>query len=161
MLELEHYSEKPIAALYSRRAGTMWNNKPCGLWASPIDAQDTWKDFCLAENVRCGLQHRYRLLVREDTLLHIATLHEFDAFCEEYARSEYGVHSIRWSSLAETYSGILISPRRWELMGEVKKAWYSTWDCACACIWDVERAVVAWEFLGIENWYEQAKQQSA
>jgi len=44
---------------------------------------------------------------------------------------------INWAEVTKKYSGLLISP--YIEQAKLEYFWYSRWDCASACIWDLSQ----------------------
>lgn len=144
---LLHYSSEPLppdwpAHLVTREQ--VGSYKPSGLWVS---VGESWKEWCDAEefagNCFGSVQEVH---LREDArILHLSTAEELDAFTDKYGYiPEWHGSSvyldkrhacyIDWTSVAEEYQGIIITPYIWSRRLDLM--WYYGWDCASGCIWD-------------------------
>lgn len=113
--------------------------KPEGFWVSceSSDSSDfSWWDFCvqrqnewsdqLTYKYHVSLAHNAKVLVLDT----IVKMHEFN---KKYICA--GSPNISWNKVASEYQGILITPYHPSLRS--KFGWYSHWDCASGCIWDM------------------------
>lgn len=120
--------------------------KPRGLWVSDEDDHG-WRDWCESEEWNlAGLAYETEFTLAPDAnVLIISTDAEFKAFTAEYAAplfrpDEYvsiRMYGIDWTKVAERYDGIIISPYRWESRFDIENFWYSGWDVASGCIWNL------------------------
>lgn len=152
-LTLSHYSPTIVKKVYpSIDPGDPDKSiigKPSGFWLS-VDGPDDWPNWCFCndfnyEHLRQGYKHR--VILRPDVkILYILDAQEFWAFSENFRKNslfgrqryELGINLIDWGLVAESYEGIMIPYYFGELRFEDYAAWYTTWDCACGCIWDAE-----------------------
>lgn len=142
---LTHYTADPFTfdpeRTYPREA--RHNGKPQGLWLSD-DSDRGWADWCRDEDWGLdGLQHATPFEVDLTRMLVLASTDDLRAFTETYRLERDGDSvllsyiQINWAWVAAMYDGILITPYQggWRFAPEA--FWYSGWDCASACIWNL------------------------
>lgn len=132
--------------------------KPRGLWYA---FGKEWIEWCLEEGgVRFLGSYVYAVTVDPAKVLTLSTLSELYEFTREYATSIYTLLSlpsrgraddefcrvIDWDRVAQTYSGVEVSPYHWEARLDPKTFWYYSWDVASGCIWEPS-AVTSFELL--------------
>jgi len=112
-------------------------SKPDGLW---YGIGGSWYRWCRSEMpawvYRGG--HAYEVVVDESKMLFLRTPEEILSFTDEYLSSCYdrSTWNIDWSRVAESYSGIEISPYQYSLRMSRKVCWYYPWDVASGVVWD-------------------------
>jgi hypothetical protein len=121
--------------------------KPAGFWVT-VPGEDDWPAWCRGEGF--GLD---RLVVAYDVvlsptarMLSITSAADLVTFDREYGGvpeflAKLGIESrfargIRWAELHSEYDGILIYPYQWSVRWELP--WYSSWDVASGCIWNLD-----------------------
>lgn len=140
---LHHYSEKPFVLDRSRKYDFKQSStdyfKPQGLWLS--DEKDFgWNEWCRGQEF--GLERlQFETLIEIDMerVIHISNdddLLIFDSLWNEliFPGGTY-LKKIDWKGVKDTYAGILISPHLSTMRFDL--SWYSSWDCASGCIWDL------------------------
>jgi hypothetical protein len=151
-MEFSRYAKRPMGRLYTmaqpqNAPGWPAPPKPRGLWLS-VDGPDDWYAWCMSERFPCG-HLRYKVRVDTARCLHMTTAEELRNFTKTYhfdvshiynrpgerQLNWYG-HYINWREVARDYPGIIISPYQWQ--SRMEFMWYYTWDCASACVWDME-----------------------
>ena len=106
--------------------------KPYGLW---YGVDDAWADWCRSEMPDWLKPNNFIIEIDYAKMIRITTESDLLLFTEEYGvenpwpRKTY----ISWPTVAKEYSGIEISPYRWDCRLNVP--WYYGWDCASGCIW--------------------------
>jgi hypothetical protein len=129
--------------------------KPNGLWYS---CSNSWYRWIIEEGMTSFLYpyiHKIRLRPRVKTtinkndcdgtkLLVIQDVRDFDTFNKRY-RVVDGKHVyIDWSRVSKNYGGIEICPYLEERRGIL---WYSAWDVASGCIWDMRSIIQQTELV--------------
>jgi len=145
---LEHYSHSadPLDLGNLTRRTRMLTDKPTGLWLS-VPGHKDWPTYCRSEGIGGPAPHRHLVTLADDaSLLRLTTLEDVmglgarfpgpDAFGDGF------VFAIDWQRIAEQWDGILITPYQGGARFNPLSAWYYSWDCACACIWDA-RAIAS------------------
>lgn len=132
-VELRHYAGKPFNLDRSRSVAQLRDMKPRGFWVT-VPGEDDWPTWCRGQE--WGLE---RLVVEycvelgtEANILTLSTSQAILGFHAAYSRSRW---EISWAEVAEAYDGILISPHDYSLRWDL--SWYSGWDCASGCIWNL------------------------
>jgi len=163
MNNLYHYSQMPIVNLSQRQLvfSDTYDEardrskyylcpfmKPDGFWFSPEDATQkydvSWYDYCLQESEYFSaiLRYKYHILpVPTANLLILDTISKMYEFRKRYLLyfREPLLRSLAicWQKVALDYQGILIAPYHYELRLNSDFTWYSSWDCASGCVWDI------------------------
>ena len=135
-----HYTDKPFQfddRKYLQTKPTYACEKPNGFWITPSEGEDTWADFCKAEEFNlAGLKVKYDVEIDLTNVLVIDTLKKFDKFEASYGKQRCDIMrtpKIDWVTVSNQYNGIIIAPYFWERR---YRNWYYGWDCASGCIWD-------------------------
>lgn len=149
---LMHYQAKPVTFDPNRQyeqivKGRGQYTKPQGFWVS-VEGQYDWPTWCRDEEVlteSLTTAHEVCLTDAANVLL-ITSADEIDQFHGEFAAASefdrkygYGPEcwGIDWTSVAERYDGILITPYLWSRRFNGNCGWYYGWDCASGCIWNL------------------------
>lgn len=136
---LAHYSRVALdfdpARTYEQLRPTF---KPSGLWLT-VDGEDGWKEWCESEQFGLDrLAHRTVFLLRsEANVLRLTTpaeVAEFSTLYADPARRGW----VGWSPVVARYDGVLITPYLWASRMALESVWYSTWDCASGCFWNLD-----------------------
>lgn len=151
-MTLTHYTPNPFTLDRTRtydQSDMTPNGKPRGLWLS--DDQDLgWADWCRDNRYETGRlavktqfrlsdQAKVRMLRDADA---IRAFHaEFRGRPDMPEHLRLRDHFIDWPTVAGLYDGILITPYQWELRLDLDLIWYCGWDCASACIWNIDALV--------------------
>lgn len=151
---LTHYSRQPFVLSRSRTYSQeeFGNGKPRGLWLSD-DSSFGWAEWCRGEEWNtASLAHAadYTLAPGANVLV-LSGLDDILAFTAEYqghpsftGRAEaLASHWIDWERVASVHDGILITPYSWNARSHLDTMWYYGWDCASACVWNLEVLVDA------------------
>jgi hypothetical protein len=144
-MELTHFSGEPFEFdpnyIYApdRQAGY---GKPVGFWLSD-ESDHGWKQWCTEADwgtERLGHRTSFRLTPGAN-ILHLTTVDEILAFHSEYGVSPFPGADFGlipdWDRVKEQYGGILITPYQWTIRSHLDMLWYSGWDCASGCFWDL------------------------
>ena len=135
---LLHYSNHPLAPdSVTSVAQVTDQKKPRGLWLSVGRA---WPRWCEAEQFGLArLRYVQRVTVRLERVLWLRTARDIDRFTADYAirNPVSAFRCLAWDRVASAYAGLLIAPFCWRRRLTEHTLWYSGWDCASACIWDV------------------------
>ena len=46
--------------------------------------------------------------------------------------------ALDWKPIVSQFQGIVMAPYFYELRFDIETSWYSAWDCASACVWDLD-----------------------
>lgn len=135
-----HHTNEQVLDL-SRTYNQTFYKKPLGLWYG-ID--NSWRDWLeQAENPdRLGANH-FLLDIDISKILIIDSMDKLKAFDSEFSYMPENLKNldsvywrIDWQGLAQRYSGIEIAPYQ-EIDSFRFCAWYSSWNVASGCIWDL------------------------
>jgi hypothetical protein len=145
MLRYVHYSETPLLKVAKpKKLNDLF--KPCGLWFSVDGNGDGWVEWCRTENFRLSsLAFATELSLELKKFRVITNAHDLNEFDKEFGVKIFeACWGIKWTTVANLYSGIIISPYIWEcrLRGRVSE-WYYGWDCASGCVWDTDAVKIA------------------
>ncbi len=128
--------------------------KPQGLW---ISVDDDWEEWCKdSEFALERLKYRYKVNVLPSAnILLLETADQIDAFSKEFVLPEGEKFQdfnffIDWDRVSEDYQGLIVSPYQWDCRLNPFTLWYSGWDCASGCIWDLN-AIESIESIELEN----------
>lgn len=147
-MRLVHFSKNPFVFFdrgrdYKNRDYSSRFNKPNGLWLSDEDAYG-WSELVTTENwtgkedtLAYGIEFE---VLDWSRVLHIKDELDFLYFEEDFKDRKktpdpnYEITCIKWSKVAESYGGILITPYLWTMRDH---PWYHGWDCASGCFWNL------------------------
>lgn len=163
---LYHFTAEPFVfdptRTYDQNTATRGYGKPVGLWLSDETEDDGWKSWCTGEEWALGnLEHATAFeLVEGHNVLLIHTDEALVAFQAEYGIPDPhfeqlfpkgGNHyrGIDWPRVTAEYDGILITPHLWGSRFDM--LWYSGWDCASGCFWNLDAVRVAEPALEAEH----------
>lgn len=143
---LVHHAEHPVTLdrtrRYPQKECAFEIGKPHGLWLS-VPGDESWESFCIAEEFAIHqLAHTHRVTLKASCdVLVVGNTTAFDRFAAEYLvpdeNSFYeGGFAIDWRRVVVEFDGIIIAPHRWDRRDEHR--WYSGWDCASGCIWNLD-----------------------
>lgn len=143
---LSHYTEKPFVfdptRAYKQERVTF---KPHGLWLS-VDGDDGWPEWCRSENYAVeALAHRTEFRIVEGAnILRLSTPEAVLSLGDRYPTGPEGYLRgwVDWEPIIAQYDGVLADPYMWSLRFELKAIWYSTWDCASGCFWNLNAVTV-------------------
>ena len=141
---LTHFSEEPLS-LVSRTYEQIPGTKPQGLWLSDEGeraAPRRWSDW-VKLNSTCGMSVKHSREFSVD-LAQVKVIEDMPAmfeFNQVYGRGSDNelcrdFNWINWPEVAKYYAGILITPYQRQAW-EHELYWYTTWDCASGCVWDL------------------------
>lgn len=166
MMQLIHFSPRPLEDLRTPPQHPFPDMKPQGLWVSAeyetLDVPSGkfgWAYYCSKKHLDPPLQYAYSIHLHKDAkVLQIETLDALDAFAEKYAAPAMpflsaDVFGINWAEVSADYAGVVIAPYRWERCNKKHFEWYSGWDCASMCLWDSGAFNVA--LLRDNIWYDK------
>lgn len=160
--KLFHYSPRIIGGLspdYFDKFREHWpedgSMKPVGLWISVEEFEDdvNWFEWCKDEQFRLkSLQYKYSVKVDPDArILHLKSEEDILNFSLDYSandpydfarrypgNSAY-IYMISWKQVKAKYDGIMIAPYQWKCRLAGESTWYYPWDCASACIWNLDK----------------------
>ncbi len=136
---LAHYTEAPLVfdaqRTYEQTRPTF---KPNGFWLT-LDGEDGWKAWCESESFALGsLANRTEFRIRDDAnIVRLSTASDVAQFTALYAaRGMTGW--VDWAQVIDRYDGVLITPYLWSARMAFETLWYSTWDCASGCFWNLD-----------------------
>ncbi len=142
---LRHFADLPVLEVHDIKQRNPVDNmlhfgKPKGLWVSDESSEQSWSNWCEAEQFGIGALEHLVDLAPGANILRIETLEQLDGFgarygiCpdHEYFRDE---PAIQWADVERDFDGILITPYHWERRLHPGSSWYYGWDCASGCIW--------------------------
>lgn len=137
---LTHFTSKPFVLNKSKEYhNNNYDLKPNGLWLSD-ESSDGWSKWCKSEQF--GLSRlKNKTLFSCDTsswlvLDTMEKVHEFVKTYEEKYIPDLPLKNINWTKLSSQYGGILITPYYREIRHNY--LFYSSWDVASACVWDLK-----------------------
>ena len=133
-----HYSPRPLSLgdLY-QPAEKLVGSKPRGIWLS---VGDEWRRWCEERSHNLHrLEYEYEVVLRDSaSMISITRPEEIDSFGRAYSASPgRTVRHVRWGDLSRRHDGIIIAPYFREKAEDKRSEWYSKWNCACACVWNV------------------------
>lgn len=151
-LTLTHFTENPFTFDPKRQyKNKSWTDsfKPSGLWLSHEESGYGWSHWCReAEWGTNSLQNQTNFICDTSSWLVMKESDQLTDFTKKYGRSMRRLmdvvepnpqyifhHMIDWDLVQCEFAGILISPYIWE--SRLFLMWYSGWDCASACVWDL------------------------
>lgn len=143
-ITLSHFTAEPFALdrewQYDQQSRYGGYGKPRGLWLSD-ESDHGWKAWCTSEDWGVEtLTHETRFtLAPSHNVLIIDTPEALIEFDQRYGDGDRYMRNIDWASIIEQYDGIIITPHQWEL--RLDMLWYSAWDCASGCIWNLDAVV--------------------
>lgn len=137
--------------------GQMPVGKPWGLW---YGCGTAWLEWSCTNNFRL---HRYVLAVDvdESRLLRLGTVKRIERFVRDYRDESRAVvipgvgdiiRAVDWGRVRERWVGVEIDTwqhpydRRMLPVSCRLPIWYSAWDCASGCLWDLS-AVTGWRLV--------------
>ena len=145
--------------------------KPPGLWLSVEgfegDDEWTWPQWCNSQEFCIDkLQYAMDFQITDNArVLLLESSADILQFTDQYKsawwqrRSDAGLISqntaIDWHRMHDTWDGIVIAPYDWPSRHESRTRWYNGWDCASACIWNLDALRVgqqAKEAVGLHAW---------
>ena len=139
---LTHFGDEvDLSRTYDQGDEYRRRDKPQGLWLSD-ESDYGWSEWRRDESFRdTGKQLRTDFRLTEGAnILHLDSDHAIRTFANEWGETDlYG--GIRWVDLASRYDGILITPYQWKSRLDV--SFYYGWDCASACVWNLDALKVA------------------
>lgn len=111
------------------------SDKPLGLWYS---CGIEWIEW-VAMNMPDWIEpYVYGIRLNPSGLVALQTPEALDRFTSVYGVR--GGRDVDWQRVANDYAGIEICPYQWERRRAPHAQWYSAWDVASGCVWDM-RAV--------------------
>jgi hypothetical protein len=88
-------------------------NKPCycGLWASPIDAQYGWLNFCKSEGVPCYMQKWTRFVLKPSARIRkIDSYEDYKRFMTSYKDvTDLESNHFDWEKIAKDYDAVEVT----------------------------------------------------
>ena len=141
-MRLKHYARVPEVNLdrsidYSTHYPRF--DKPNGLWVS-VEGPDDWKNWCQQEDYCTEwLDNEHEVVLTETAnILYLETLEAVLTLQGKFkAPDKYG-GGPDWEVIRGLYDGIIIAPYQWEARLAAETTWYSSWDCASGCIWNLD-----------------------
>lgn len=145
---LYHFTGEPMmfdaTRTYDQSTVQRGYGKPVGLWLSDETEDDGWKSWCIDSDWGLGnLAHVTAFALQPDAnVLRIHTEDQLRAFhwgygVEQYPGRDYSIIGIDWPRVASEWDGIVITPHQWHARSDFAMMWYSGWDCASGCIWNL------------------------
>lgn len=133
--------------------------KPDGLWVS-VRGEDDWESWC-RNNEYGNLTVRHEVTLTDTAnIFHIDTAQGVRDFYDKwripddreppyrYAYAELRPDYINWAEFTKTCDGIIIAPYQWSM--RLSHMWYSGWDCASGCIWNLS-AIATFELADADR----------
>lgn len=145
-MNFKHFSKSEIPELYNRTDQTCFF-KPKGFWISDEDAEVSYTSWLKSEeldwlsdvkeySVTLKTTEKILLLTSQEEIINFTKIyHGKPDWIKEYHYRE--TDHINWPTVAEKYSGIIITPYIWSCRLNSDCHWYYSWDFASGCIWDV------------------------
>lgn len=143
-----HYANKPMTLNRRYKYQQMYDVKPDGLWLSHEDAWPKWAYENLCDEGWYTV--RYRVDLHEDArILRLDSAEAVLGFTRRYGDGDPDdyVKNCRWDDVAWDYQGLVAVPYLKGTRSLKNLLWYDSFDCPCACIWDL-RAI---ESFTVEN----------
>jgi len=115
--------------------------KPIGIW---YDIDNSWTEWCKRNMPDWTYKNHFELDIDESKILIIDTKEKLLDFDKQYSiplSNRIGsiignISVIDWTSVSNKYSGIEISPYRYDCRFGL--FWYYGWDVASGCIWNFD-----------------------
>ena len=122
--------------------------KPDGLWLSVDDA---WLQWSRENEMTWADGPGFLVTLRGDAnLLVLDTPERMRDFTRAYRHHDPLLKGwIEWKPVVAAFDGILLNPYDNELRWDPDLRWCNPWDCASACIWNLQ-AIAAVEQLEVE-----------
>jgi hypothetical protein len=115
-----------------------WPRKPGGLWFTVGQGEaNRWKTMRLSKGDNAALfRFRIKIILRKNAkLLFVSDVASRDQLTEKYGNQNGP--EIDWPAIAEAYDGIIVAPYPSDWSDHHRKKWFSCWDIASGCIWNV------------------------
>ena len=131
-----HHTENDLINLKESNYNQAQTMKPKGLW---YDVDLSWLDWCKSEMPDWTYKNHFKLDIDESKILIIDTKEKLIEFDKEYSKKideTLSIHYIDWELVATKYSGIEISPYRYDC--RMSLFWYYSWDVESGCIWNFD-----------------------
>lgn len=138
---IHHTSVRGLITSSKRKYQQEVEWKPNGLWYGIGWA---WDDWCRTEMPDRYKYHKKHFFLDMDMsrILLIDSPEKMTSFAEEYHRYPSWISKkelrnswIDWKAVSIAYSGIEISPYRFDFRH--KYLWYYGWDVSSGCVWDL------------------------
>ena len=147
-LILTHFGDRvDLSRTYEQGGVNSRYDKPEGLWLSD-ESDFGWSEWNRQEHYRdTDNQTRTEFeLLPGHRVLHLGTSERILALSKAYGMKSPSaggitydyVRRIDWVGVAELYDGIIITPYDWDLRTDSRTDWFYGWDCASACIWNLQ-----------------------
>ena len=94
----------------------------------------------IKKNILIDIKHKDK-----NKILVIKNVKDFDIFEKKYR----GISNINWKKVSNDYGGIEICP--YYLIERSGYIWYSTWEVASGCIWNVKSIIKNTELIYQKN----------
>lgn len=110
--------------------------KPIGLW---YDIDNSWTEWCKRNMPDWTYKNHFELEIDESKILIIDTKEKLLYFDKQYSiniSKRGSICVIDWESVSKKYSGIEISPYRYDCRFSL--FWYYGFDIASGCIWNFD-----------------------
>lgn len=130
-----HHTDRPIILSNNFFHNQKKDMKPKGLW---YDIDSSWLEWCKG-NTDWTYKNHFELEIDESKILLIDTKQKLIDFDREYSvkiHETINLNYIDWESVEKKYSGIEISPYRYDCRFSL--FWYYGFDVASGCIWDFD-----------------------
>ena len=112
--------------------------KPIGLW---YGFGTSWIDFIRAEMPERETQHVFKIEVDDFELVDIDRDKIFLWFSQRFKdpqkEGRFGNYKVDWPEVTKKYKGIEFPIYFDKYRGNPDHDWYSSWDIASGCIWDL------------------------
>lgn len=126
----EHFNKEMFKAPLINGERVEALNKPLnGFWGSPVDSQNSWKNFCISEDycVSSLDKHFKFRLKRLARVLKVMNKKDLDSLYHKYGiEGEYGRRALDWKRIVKTYDAmVLMIPDDFDLLINLQ---LTTWD---------------------------------
>ena len=112
--------------------------KPAGLWASPVDSDWSWKDWCECEGYHTESLKKSFTFALDDSakVLHVYRLKDVEGYLEPPAYC-----GLNMEKLCDDYDAMELHMS--ENYAELKHSFlFNCWDCDSIVVWNYDKIVV-------------------
>ena len=121
-------------------------DKPVGLWASPIDAEWSWKDWCFSNDFCIeSFDKSFQFTLKEDTrILQVKQpedICDYIIIIDELSSSDFTYYGLDLDRIYTEYDAMEVTMSdNWNEM-HYDRIFY-TWDCDSIVIWNREKIIL-------------------
>lgn len=139
-----HYGSSPFNPEYFRKTCRRYytSDKPCGLWASPVDSNLSWKRFCEeCYSIGHDLDYAFRFYISDDAkVLHVYTEKDIAKYLADGCA--YYIPQINFGTLIKDYDAIEVHLSANN--GELRKSHiFLTWEVDSLVVWNPDVVIPA------------------